>query len=187
MQPTETEVSSGINGGNAGSESREDPLTGTSINIESALKSLRSEIDNLNLDLAYDKTRTWVREHPVLAIGAAIGIGLATAAVVSSLMEDEEPSRTQVLGDAVRNRVSSASETIKSQASDLNESFGKHASDLSDRIVDSISPLTNGNGVRNTVDAVEESIGSAITRTVKAAAAAAVVQKLSDWIKQYSK
>lgn len=186
MQPTETDLPADLQGGSTG-QTREDPLTGTSFNLDSALSSLRSEIDNLNLDIAYEKTRTWVREHPVLAVGAAVGIGLATAAIISSLLEEEEQSRSQVIGDAVRSRVSAAGDTIRAQANDLNEAFGKHANDLSDRLVDTISPLANSNGVREKVEAVEESVGSAIARTMKAAAAAAVVQKVSDWIKQYSK
>lgn len=187
MQPAETEISPGSTDAAADSIKREDGIPDKAINLEAALKRLRNDIDNLNLDLAVEKTRNWVRDHPVLAVGAAVGIGLATAAIVSSLMEEEEKTKSQIIGEIVRSRVSSASDAVRDQAHSMNEAFGQHASNLSERLVDTVGPALSGNGVKKAVDVVEESVGSAIAQTVKAAAAAAVVQKLSDWFKKYSK
>jgi len=163
------------------------PAAEGSVDIQEGLKKLRDEVDNLNLDLTVERARVWVKEHPVLATGAALGIGLIAAAIVISLLEEEEEeSRTDRISRQVRHQIEDASKTLQRQAAVLRSDLGQRAEEVSERFMDSVEPLLRDERLSD-IRTKGGKVTTSVVETIKAAAAAAVVQKVSEWIKRYSK
>ncbi|NND71495.1 MAG: hypothetical protein HKN43_07940 [Rhodothermales bacterium] len=163
------------------------PAPESSLDIQEGLKKLREEVDNLNLDLTVERARTWVKDHPVLATGAALGIGLVAAAIVISLLdEEEEATRTERISRQVRHQIEDASQSLQRQAAALRSDLGHRAEEVSERFIDSVEPLLHDERISE-LRSKGGKVSTSVMETIKAAAAAAMVQKVSDWIKRYTK
>ncbi|MEM6782584.1 MAG: hypothetical protein AAF624_02490 [Bacteroidota bacterium] len=145
------------------------------------------------------RTRTWIEEHPALAVTAAVGVGLTLGRVLSGAFKAPPPpslterveARARELGDEIAKRGSTAAEKGRTVAA-MSSAAASDAGDvLRDRLQEAGEKF--GDVAEVAAERAEEGYEKAkdfadvVADAVKAAVLGVVAKKADDWFDKLKK
>ncbi|MEM8601623.1 MAG: hypothetical protein AAGF99_17035 [Bacteroidota bacterium] len=143
------------------------------------------------------RTRTWIEDHPALAVTAAVGVGLTLGRVLSGAFKAPPPpslterveARARELGDEIAKRSSTAAEKGRVMASKGSVAASAAASEAGDALRERFQEAGDklGDVAEVAAERAEEGYEKAkdfadiVADAVKAAVLGVVAKKTDDW------
>jgi len=108
--------------------------------INDTVERIRTDLAELDVHDAIDRGKKWVKENPVLAVAAAVGVGLAVGGIAAWAGREPEP---EPVATRLRKRARSVSDRAQDALKDVGETVAEQLSSSTATLRDGVSNLSS--------------------------------------------